>query len=93
MHFFIFVIVIPLKFIDFLENLKKYFSRTGLVVFALIDKDFLEFTFYAFNYFLGVMCWDYLIVFAIQKNDRDIEVDLRVEIYSKRIIFISNSLC
>ncbi len=56
MHFFSLVIIVPLEFINFLENLKKDFSRTGLVVLALVDKDFLEFAFYAFYYLLGVVC-------------------------------------
>ena len=72
MHFFILVIIVPLEFIDFLENLKEDFSRTGLVVLALVDKDFLEFAFYAFYYLLGVVCWHYLVVLAVEEDYRNV---------------------
>jgi hypothetical protein len=92
MHFFILVIIVPLEFIDFLENLKEDFSRTGLVVLALVDKDFLEFAFYTFYYLLGVVRWHYLVVLAVKEDYRNVQVYITAEIYSERVVLISNSL-
>lgn len=72
MHFFILVIIVPLKFVNFLENLKEDLSRTGLVVLALVDKDFLEFAFYAFYYLLGVVCGHYLVVLTVEEDYRNV---------------------
>lgn len=72
MHFFILVIVISLKLIDFLEDLKEDLGWTRLVMFALVDEDFLEFAFDAFYYLLGVVGWHYFIMLAIEEDNRDI---------------------
>lgn len=90
-HFLILIGLHSVEFFQPVKNFRNDWLRSCLIMSAVIDENLLKFWFYIFNNEFTMMCRNDLIFLAVNKNDRNSELNLLIECDSKRIVFFSYS--